>query len=147
MGNAHTADLSELLALMTSFKTYVAGAVQLYLDATEYDTAATSFEKQAEVTIPALIADAEFRVSCEAKPTISPKRVEVAIYKNGVILSTVQEVSGVSWEALTWDLSPWDTGDTIEVWIRGLDAPQTSNVRNFKISTGVLVSSSAPTWV
>ncbi|GAG54496.1 unnamed protein product, partial [marine sediment metagenome] len=114
-----------------------ASDVELYLDETEYDTDSTVYEKQAEYTVPALALDAEYRVSCWAKPYTAPNPVGVKIYKNGVAITEEEIVTSVGWTPLTWDLSPFTATDTIEVWICGLSSPMNSRVKDFKISGNV----------
>jgi len=128
--------------------TYTASDVQLAIDESVYTEGGESYVKKSEITPPSDIYDAELRVKVDIKTSSDIRPMYAIIYKNGVALSSQQSTTSESYVTKTWDLGPFETGDTIELWIRTGDGVGTCYATNFEICGDVdtYLYSSGRTW-
>jgi len=133
LGNQLTkSEKDELLG--ASYGIYDAGDIRVVLESSMNISTATSYEKVKEIRID---KPGELRIRFDIKPEHYGSPQETAygrIYKNGAAVGAVQSSTDYTqWITKTEDISGWEAGDYLQLYVKTSDANSDTYVRNLEI--------------
>ena len=107
----------------------------------EANTASTSYVKLKTITLGANMRPGRtLRIKFDLhNSTTGPPYAYGRIYRNGVAVGTEQTTPSDSYVTKSEDITDWDSGDTIELWMKAIST-YTAYVQNFRVC-GILYSS------
>lgn len=108
----------------------------------------TSYAKAKSITFEPtgnLDIKSEFRIKFALRSGLNDPTVYGRIYKNGVAVGTARSTTSDEYVTFTEDISPWQFGDTIELWCMISLAGQ-GFCRNFRVYGDLVEMEYEPSW-
>ena len=115
---------------------YVIGDSSLISHYSEQTTTSESYTKLKTITLGSNIGiNTILRIRFDLKldPVGSPPWAYGRIYRNGIAVGTERQTGSSSYITYSEDITDWNAGDTVELWVRTHDSGYTAYVQDFTI--------------
>jgi len=115
---------------------YVIGDSSLISHYPEQTTTSESYTKLKTITLGSNIGiNTTLRIRFDLKldPVGLPPWAYGRIYRNGIAVGTERETGSSSYTTYSEDITDWNAGDTVELWVRTYNSGYTAYVRDFTI--------------